>query len=313
MRPTTRRLLAVLAGLTLVLVACADDAADDATEEAADDADTPDPIPDDSPDIEVASFNFPESEILGEIYAQAMEAAGYPVARNLNLGARELIYPELLDGDLDLLPEYLGSALVVWFEQDPPADIDAGFDALSEAFAADGVSVLTPAPAENNQAFVVTADFAADNGLTGIGDLADAGPITFAGPPECEDRDTCFQGLVTTYGLDEVTFESIQEAAARLAALDAGDAELILLFSTDAPLAGDAYVVLEDTEGMLPPENITPVVRDEVLDLYGDALADLLEQVTAAITTDALQQMNADASEGLSAAEIAEAWLADNL
>ncbi len=313
MRPTTRRLLAVLAGLTLVLVACADDAADDATEEAADDADTPDPIPDDSPDIEVASFNFPESEILGEIYAQAMEAAGYPVARNLNLGARELIYPELLDGDLDLLPEYLGSALVVWFEQDPPADIDAGFDALSEAFAADGVSVLTPAPAENNQAFVVTADFAADNELTGIGDLADAGPITFAGPPECEDRDTCFQGLVTTYGLDEVTFESIQEAAARLAALDAGDAELILLFSTDAPLAGDAYVVLEDTEGMLPPENITPVVRDEVLDLYGDDLADLLEQVTAAITTDALQQMNADASEGLSAAEIAEAWLADNL
>ena len=315
MRFTTRRLLAVLAGLTLVLAACADDAddaPDDPTDEATDDEAAPDPVPEDGPEIEVASFNFPESEILGEIYAQAMEDAGYPVARNLNLGARELIYPELLGGDLDLLPEYLGSALVVWFEQDPPADVASGFDALSEAFAADGVSVLTPAPAENNQAFVVTADFAADNGLSSIGDLADAGPITFAGPPECEDRDTCFQGLITTYGLDEVTFESVQEAAARLAALDAGDAEMILLFSTDAPLAGDAYVVLEDAEGMLPPENITPVVRDEVLDAYGADLADLLDEVTAAITTDGLQQMNADASEGLSAAEIAEAWLADN-
>lgn len=318
MRFTTRRLLAVLAGLTLLLAACADDAddaADDApTDEATDDdAEATDPPPGDGPEIEVASFNFPESEILGEIYAQAMEDAGYPVARSLNLGARELIYPELLGGDLDLLPEYLGSALVVWFEQDPPADVDAGVDALTEAFADDGVRVLAPAPAENNQAFVVTADFAADNGLSSIGDLADAGPITFAGPPECEDRDTCFQGLVSTYGLDEITFESVQEAAARLAALDAGDAELILLFSTDAPLAGDAYVVLEDTAGMLPPENITPVVRDEVLDAYGDDLSALLDEVTAAITTDGLQQMNADASEGLSAAEIAEAWLADNL
>jgi osmoprotectant transport system substrate-binding protein len=173
--------------------------------------------------------------------------------------------------------------------------------------------VLDPAPAENNQAFVVTSAFAEENGMSSLGDLADAGDLTFAGPPECEDRDTCYRGLVDTYGLDNVSFESIQEGAARLAALDAGDVDMILLFSTDAPLAGDELVVLEETEGMLPPENITPVVRTEVVDAYGDDLTDLLDRITAAITTDALQQMNAEASEGRSAAEIASDWLAENL
>jgi osmoprotectant transport system substrate-binding protein len=173
--------------------------------------------------------------------------------------------------------------------------------------------VLEPAPAENNQAFVVTSSFAEENGLSSISDLADAGEVTFAGPPECEGRDTCYQGLVDRYGLDDVTFESVQEAAARLAALDSGEVEMILLFSTDAPLAGEELVVLEDTEGMLPPENITPVVRTEVLDAYGDDLEELLDRVTAALSTDALQQMNAEASEGRSPAEIATDWLADNL
>jgi osmoprotectant transport system substrate-binding protein len=102
-------------------------------------------------------------------------------------------------------------------------------------------------------------------------------------------------------------------AAARLAALEAGDVHMILLFSTDAPLAGDDLVVLEETEGMLPPENITPVVRTEVIDAYGDDLTALLDEVTGAITTDALQQMNAEASEGRLAEEIASDWLDENV
>jgi osmoprotectant transport system substrate-binding protein len=303
-RGRTRRTLAALAAVALVATACGN-GDNDGNGEATD-------IPD-GPTIDVSSFNFPESEILGEIYAQALEDAGYPVDRTLNLGARELIYPDLIAGEISLVPEYLGSALVVWFDQEPPEDVDSGITALRDAFEPEGVSVLEPAPAENNQAFVVTSAFADEHGLSSIADLADAGDITFAGPPECEGRDTCYQGLVDLYGLDNVSFESIQEGAARLAALDAGDVEMILLFSTDAPLAGDELVVLEDTEGMLPPENITPVIRTEVLDAYGADLQDLLERVTAALTTDALQQMNAEASEGRSASEIAEDWLAENL
>ncbi len=317
----TLRTGAVAAALALVIAACGgDDGADaptddDQPETAVEDDGPVDDAgdgPADGPTIVVSSFNFPESEILGEIYAQALESAGYPVERMLNLGSRELIYPELLGGDIDLLPEYLGSALVVWFGQDSPLGIEAAFTALTEAFAPEGVSVLEPAPAENNQAFVVASAFAEANAVSTLGDLADLGPLTFSGPPECEDRDTCYRGLVNTYGLEDLEFVSNQEAAARLASLDEGDSDLILLFSTDAPLAGDAYVVLADDAGMLPPENITPVLRTEVLNAYGDELAGLLEDITSRITTDALQSMNAQASEGLSAAEIAAAWLSDN-
>jgi osmoprotectant transport system substrate-binding protein len=304
-RGRTRRILAASLATALVATACGNGNGDDGDDAGAD-------VPD-GPTIDVSSFNFPESEILGEIYAQALEDEGYPVDRTLNLGARELIYPDLIDGEITLVPEYLGSALVVWFEQDPPQDVDSGLTALREAFEPEGVSVLEPAPAENNQAFVVTSSFAEDDGLSSLADLADAGDLVFAGPPECEGRDTCYQGLVDLYGLDNVSFESIQEAAARLAALDAGDVDMILLFSTDAPLAGDELVVLEDSEGMLPPENITPVIRTEALDAYGDELQDLLDRVTGALSTEALQQMNAEASEGRSASEIAGDWLADNL
>ncbi|MEX0952239.1 MAG: ABC transporter substrate-binding protein [Nitriliruptoraceae bacterium] len=290
--PLSLRRVALLGVLALVLGACGSDS-------------------DDAAPIVVASFNFPESEILGEIYAQALESADLPVERQLNLGSRELIYPDLLGGEIDLLPEYLGSALMVWFGQQAPADIASGEAALADAFADDGVRVLSPAPAENNQAFVVSSSFAAEHDVTTLGDLANLGPLTFAGPPECEDRDTCHRGLVDTYGLGDLEFQAIQEAAARLAALDAGDVDMILLFSTDAPLASDAYVVLEETEGMLPPENITPVVRGDVLDAHDDLQA-LLDGITARITTADLQAMNARASEGASAAEIAADWLAEN-
>lgn len=299
------RLTAALAGLALVATACG---GDDDGNGAAGDIDVPD-----GPDIVVSSFNFPESEILGEVYAQAMEAAGYPVERALNLGARELLYPEgLLSGDVDLLPEYLGSALVVWFEQDPPEDVDAGVTALTEAFEPDGVSVLTPAPAENANVFVVTGSFADDNDLSSVADLANLDSVTFAGPPECEDRDTCYRGLTDGYGLDNVEFESVQEGAARLAGVESGEYDVILLFSTDAPLAGEELRVLEDTDGIIPPENITPVLRTEIIDTYGQDLTNLLDEVTATLTTETLQQMNADASEGLSPAEIATAFLEDN-
>lgn len=294
-----RRTTAALAAFALTLTACG--GGGDDTSGSAD-------VPD-GPTIEVASFNFPESEILAEVYAQAMEDRGYPVGRSLNLGARELIYPELLDGELHFLPEYLGSALVTWFEQDAPDDVDAGVDELREAFAEHGVSVLEPAPAQNANTFVVTREFAEEHQVDSVGDLGDVGEITFAGPPECEDRATCYAGLTDVYGLDNVEFVSVQEASARLAALESGEYDVILLFSTDAPLASDELIELEDDESIIPPENITPVLREQAVDAYGDGLTGLIDDVTSELTTEVLQQMNAEASEGESAATIAESFL----
>lgn len=306
------RALAGIFAAALMAVACGGDDANDAAPGGDDPSSTTAADIPDGPAITLTSFNFPESEILAEAYAQALEGAGYPVERQLNLGARELVFPQLEDGNVDLLPEYLGSAIMAGFGEDAPEDLDSGLETLRGAMADLGVTVLDAAPAQNANTFVTTTEFADEHGLSSVADLAHAGPIVFAGPPECEERTTCFAGLTEVYGLDEITFTSIQEASARLSALDAGDAQLILLFSTDAPLAGDELVALEDTAGMIPPENVVPVVRSEVLDIYGDDLQAVLDEVTAAISTEALQQMNASASEGRSPADIAESWLSDN-
>jgi osmoprotectant transport system substrate-binding protein len=302
-RRRLRHLLAPLTALALLLAACGNDGNGD---DNGDDGDQAAAV--DGPTITVTSFNFPESTILAEVYAQALEDAGYDVARELDLGSRELIFPELAAGNLDLVPEYLGSALMVGFGEDAPDDVESGAEALRAAFEEDGVTALDPAPAENANAFVTSADLVEEHGLSTVADLEALGTVTFAGPPECETRDTCLLGLTEVYGLD-VSFQSIQEPAARLAALEAGEVDLILLFSTDSVLAEDSLVMLEETEGIVPPENIVPVVRTEVVDAYGDELVALLDSVTERITTETLVELNAQADEGTAPATIAGDWL----
>ena len=133
--------------------------------------------------------------------------------------------------------------------------------------------------------------------------------LTLAGPPECEERSTCYQGLVDTYGLDGLQFQSVQEASARIAALDAGDVELILMFSTDAILGEEGLTVLDDPEDIVPPENIVPVLNDDVVDAYGEDVVDVLDEVTASLTTEELIELNAEAGEGVAPDEIAAGWL----
>lgn len=259
--------------------------------------------------IVVTSYNFPESEIIGEIYAQALEGANIPVERSLNLGTRELLYPELRAGRVDLVAEYVGSGLIGQFDEQVPDSPQAATALLASLLVDDGLVVLDAAPGENNQAFVVASSQAQAQGWTTLSDLVNASALTFAGPPECEERLTCFRGLLEIYGLTNLTFTSIQEASPRLAALDAGDVDMILLFSTDAPLADASYLVLQDDARMLPPENLVPVVSQAALDAHPDAAA-VIANVTARLTTEALQQMNAQSAQGQSAEQIARAFLA---
>jgi osmoprotectant transport system substrate-binding protein len=313
-------LLAPFAVLALVLAACggsdddpdAGDTGDGETEDAAgEDADLDEvDIPEDGPTITVGSFDFPESTILAEIYATALEETGYPVERELNVGARELLLPELEEGGIDLVPEYVGSALIVGFGEDPPASVEEGVETLTAAFEELGVSVLEPTPAENQNVYVTTAEFAEANDVTSLGDLAGTGAI-LGGPPECENRDTCYAGLQELYGLDDLTFESIGEGSARLVALTEGNIQLTVLFSTDAVLADDSLVVLEEPEGMIPPENIIPVLRTEIIDAYGDDVVDLINTIGESLTTEVLIGFNGQANEGTAPDEIAREFLTE--
>jgi len=297
----SRALGAVLLAVSLVLAACG--SGDDAgSGEVAD-----------GPTITVASFNFGESVILAEIYAQALEEFRYPVERNLNLGSRELIFPEIEAGNIDLLPEYLGSSLVVGFGADAPASTSEGLESLASEFEALGMEVLDAAPGEDKNVFVVTQEFADANGVSTVADLASAGDITLGGPPECEDRETCYAGLVATYGLSNLAFESIQEGSARVAALASGEIDVSLLFSTQPVISEMGFVALEDTEGLIAPENIVPVLSSAVVEAYGDDLVGLLNEISAEITTEVLLDLNSRVElDAENPEDVAGAWLTEN-
>lgn len=291
---------ATLMAMALLLAACGDGAGDDAGSV-------------EGPTITVASFNFPESVILAEIYAQALEAEGYDVERNLNLGSRELIFPELQSGAIDLLPEYLGSAIAVGFGEEAPTDQAEAVDVLTELFDADDVRVLEPAPGQDKNVFVVTGDFATENGLTSVSDLAGAGEITLGGPPECEERETCYLGLVETYGLDNLMFESIQEGSARVAALESGEIQVTLLFSTQPVITESGFVALEGTDEIIAPENVVPVVSGEVADAYGDDFAELINSISSEITTEVLLDLNGRVElDAQNPEDVAAEWLTEN-
>jgi osmoprotectant transport system substrate-binding protein len=265
------------------------------------------------PTITVASFNFPESVILAEIYAQALEANGYSIERNLNLGSRELIFPEIESGAIGFLPEYLGSAIAVGFGEQAPTDQAEAVQTLTDLFDGVGVTVLEPAPGQDKNVFVVTGDFAAENDVSTVSDLAGLGELTLGGPPECEERETCYAGLVETYGLDNLAFEAIQEGAARVAALDAGGIDLALLFSTQPVITQMGFVALEGTEEIIAPENVIPVVSDEVAEAYGEDLAALVNSISELITTDVLLDLNGRVElEAQNPDDVATDWLNEN-
>ena len=271
--------------------------------------------PGDGPTITVASFNFTESTILAELYAQALEDAGYSVERQLNLGSREVINPELFAGELDLLPEYVGSALTVGFGGEATSDLDESLSALREAYEAEGVQVLEPAPGEDKNVYVVTQQFADETGVSSISDLGELDQeLTLAGPPECESRETCYLGLTEgPYELDNLQFEGIAEGAVRISALENGDVDVATLFSTQPVINEKGFVPLEDDQGLTAAENIVPVVSDEIVEAYGDDLVATLNEVTELITTDVLLDLNGRVElNAEDPADVATAFLQEN-
>ncbi len=270
--------------------------------------------PGDGPPVTIASFNFTESTILAEIYGQALEDAGFEVERQLDLGSREVIFPELTDGNIDLLPEYVGSALTVGFGGEATGDLDETLEALTAEFEAVGVVVLEPAPGEDKNVYVVTGDYSQDNGVTSIPDLSGVGDITLGGPPECEERQNCFVGLSgDPYNLSNLSFEAIPEGSVRIAALRNGEIEVTTLFSTQPVIEQEGFVVLEDPEGLVAVENIVPVVSQEVADAYGETMTSVVNAVSELITTETLIDLNGRVEiDAQDPADVAADFLSEN-
>jgi osmoprotectant transport system substrate-binding protein len=264
--------------------------------------------------IRVASYDFSENQILAAVYAEGMRRAGLPVSLLPGAGTREVVEPALEQGVVDVVIDYLGTALDFTRpdrvgDAGTPASLHA---ALQQSLGARGVTVLAPAAAEDQNGFAVTKAFAGQHGISRLSDLGPlAGGLTFGGPPECGQRPLCLPGLRRVYGLRFGTVQNMPSRGATVEALMAKDIDVGLLETTDARLARAPVVLLRDDRSLQPHENVVPLVRTPVLDRWGDRLRTALDDVSARLSTAELVQLNRFVEvEGLTPEQAARRWWA---
>jgi osmoprotectant transport system substrate-binding protein len=283
-------LLTACAGLAVALAACTASGGR-VSPTARDQAGRPGTV------ITVGSFDFPESVLLAQIYGQALAAGKFPVRILPDLGPREVVDPALVDGLLQLVPEYAGSALEFFSLGRLAATSNAGTAnrVLAGSVAGRGLVAARPAPAQDANAIVVTAATAARYRLRSIADLAGVAPrLVFGGPPECPGRPHCLQGLKRVYGLRFKAFTPLDVGGPLTRqALEAGYIGAALLFTTDPGISARHLVVLTDNRGLQPAENITPLVRRDVIARYGPNLLAVLNNVSALLDTGTLRALDA--------------------
>lgn len=245
--------------------------------------------------IVIGAFNFAESHALAHVYAEALERAGFDVEVLQEVASREIMEPALEQGEIDLVPEYLGTALT-FLDPDVAGEARSVAEAhrsLGAAFGPQGVRVLDPAPGQNRNEIVVTSAFADQHSLQSISDLSRIdSQLVFGGPPECPSRPLCIGGLEDSYGLS-FEFRPLDSGGPlTVAALVGNEIDVGLLFTTNPSISTHRLVVLEDDRDLQPPENIVPVLRAEVASRFGPRLANVINEVSAKVTDGSLRRLN---------------------
>jgi osmoprotectant transport system substrate-binding protein len=256
---------------------------------------------------------FAENQIVAEMYAQVLERANYTVERQFDLSSREVSQNALESGQIDLKPEYL-SSLLLFLDPNAEASSDTADVArlTGELLQQRGVSLLTPSPAQDRNEFVANRATAGRFDLSTMSSLAPvAGQLTFGGPPECPQRPFCIQGLKNVYGIVFDDFEPLDAGGPRtVAALLSDEIQVGLLFSTDPRIAANGFVALVDDKQLQNAENITPVIRSDVLN---DEIRSLLDGVSAGLSTDTMTGLVREVLiDGQGVAEVARGNLVAN-
>lgn len=312
MRSLTTRGLAVTAvGLALALSACSSSS----TASSSSATSSPEPaasaassapasaasqVPVAGGPITIGAFGFGESKILANLYAGVLAAAGFePTVTELT--NREVVEPALESGEVQVVPEYLGTlteflnAKANGPDATPLAsgDVDATLVELQKLANAVGITVLTPSPAADQNAFAVTREFSEKNGITTLSELgafsATSG-IRLGGPPECPTRAFCQPGLEETYGVSVSEFVSLDAGGPLTkAALAQGKIDVGLVFSSDGGVAANDLVVLTDDKTLQTADNIVAAVNTAA---FTPALQEALDALAAALTTEDLVNLN---------------------
>ncbi len=246
--------------------------------------------------ITIGSKNFTEQKVLGEIYAQGLEAAGYDVDTDLNLGDEKTALAALESKQIDAYPEYTGTALLSFFgvsSDEIPKDPQRAYEQAKAGFAEQGLVAFPPTPFTSSNEVAVTRETAERLGLQKISDLdGEARRLTLYGSPECRLRLDCLLGLQRVYGLDFKKFTPV-DLAQRHEVLSSGRADVSIVFTTDPQIKREDFVLLEDDEDMFPPYNSMLVVRREVADRAGPDLEKTVELIQRDLTDEAMQELNA--------------------
>jgi glycine betaine/choline ABC-type transport system substrate-binding protein len=246
--------------------------------------------------LTVGSKNFTEEYILGNIYAQALQAAGYDVKTNLNLGSETIAYKALQDGEISGYPEYTSTLLQSIFgAKTVPADAQQAYDQAKAQLEPKGQTAFAPTPFADSNALGMLKSKADELGVTKISDLqGKSQDLTLYGSPECRERADCLVGLQDTYGLQFKSFNPV-DIGLRYTVLDKGQADASVVFTSDAQLSAnpDKYVLLEDDKGIFPSGNVIWVTDQSTVDKAGPDYAATIEKVQKGLTLPVMQELNA--------------------
>jgi osmoprotectant transport system substrate-binding protein len=241
----------------------------------------------------IGSKNFTEALLLGELYAQVIEDNGHPVRRRLDLGGTDIAMAALRRGEIDLYPEYTGTALLVVLKAQPQGDAVQTFDYVkSEYEKRYGLTWLDPAPMNNTQALATTRELSAKYGLHTLSDVAAKAPLLRLGAvPEFVKRSDGLPGLQRAYG--GFNFKSIRliDFGLKYKALLGGDVDIVVAFGTDGAIVADNLVVMQDDKHLFPPYQVAPVIREDALKARPE-LAAILNRVAPLLTDTVMRTLN---------------------
>jgi osmoprotectant transport system substrate-binding protein len=285
--------MAAIAAITLAAVAACSSSSSSSSSSASASASSSNPL---SPggstsSVVIGSANFPENELLATVYAQALQAKGIKVTTKLNIGAREVYYPQVEKGTISIIPEYNGTLLTVEVDKTSTAKTTAEVDAALAAKLPSTLQVLNPAPAQDSDSITVTQATANKDHLKSIADLKPyAANMVLGAPPEFKTRTDGIAGLKATYGLTFKSFDPLDESGPlTLAALQSGKVQAADVFTTTPQIVTDKLVSLADPKFNFAAQNVIPLVYKSAMNA---TIMNTLNAVDAKLTTEALLQMD---------------------
>jgi glycine betaine/choline ABC-type transport system substrate-binding protein len=248
--------------------------------------------------LTIGSKNFPEQEILGEIYAQALSAAGYKVKSALNLGSETVALKAVQTGQISGYPEYASTALTSFFGLEPeevPSDATEAWEKANGEFEKEGLTAFEPTPFASANAVGTTTATAKKYGLKTVSDLEGVSEkLSLYGSPECRQRIDCLAGLEKLYGLKFKSFTPV-DISLRYTVLEKGQADLSILFTTDPQLSAesDKFVILEDDKHVFPAGNVIFVTKKATAEEAGPDYEKTILQVQEGLTLKVMQELDA--------------------